>query len=80
MKSSMFSPRTWDGTRWLFVLLAVVFAGVVAWLVLHEGLLQLSYAPLLFIPACACVGLLSLALLASDRRLKRVATFFVALS
>jgi len=74
------SQRTWDGLRWLFALLGVVFACIAVWLALHEGLLEQSSAPLLLIPAVFCVGALLLALCASDTRLQRVATFFLSLS
>jgi len=72
--------RTWAGPRGLFALLALLFAGVVAWLVLHEGLLTRPFALLILVPASFCVGLLLLAFFASDALLKRVSKIFLSFS
>ena len=74
-RNSIDPTKTWDGWRWFFVLLALVFASIAVWLALHEGLIPLTLIPLGF-------SLLSLlvALLASDQRIRRITFFLQAFS
>jgi hypothetical protein len=70
--------RTWDGWRWLFVLLFAVFAAIGVWFGLAGP--ASSAALLVAIPAVFALGSLAVALFASDARLQRIATFFLAFS
>jgi len=70
--------KTLDGMRGLFVLLAMVFAGIACWLTFHEALLASQAALLLLIPVAFGLACALLAGLASDRTLKRVARFLLA--
>lgn len=68
--------KTWDGLRWLFVLLASLFAAICAWLLFQQGL-QGDAKLLLLIPAIFCIGSAVLALVANDQLLKKVASCFI---
>jgi hypothetical protein len=65
--------KTWDGWRWLFVLMSAVFAGLTAFLV-HD--LSGPALWLTLIPAGFAGLLLLAALLAPDRRLQGIASLF----
>jgi len=70
--------RTWDGWRWLFVLFSALFAAIGVWLGFSGP--SSSAALLIAIPAVFALGSLAGALFASDARLQRIATFFLAFS
>jgi hypothetical protein len=70
--------RTWDGWRWLFVLFSALFAAIGVWLGFSGP--SSSAALLIAIPAVFALGSLAVALFASDARLQRIATFFLAFS
>ncbi len=71
------SPRTWNSTRWGFVLVSLVFAGILGWLVFHEGLLQNAEARvLLLIPIGFSIAAVLLAALGSDNLLRKLAIPF----
>jgi len=72
--------RTWDGWRWLFVLFFVAFAAIGVWLVLAAESSASPAALLAAVPAAFALGSLAVALFASDARLQRIATFFMAFS
>ena len=74
--SATAKAKTWDGLRGLFILLSVLFTGILAWLVFHESMLENDVKILLLIPAVFLIGCLMLALLASDQKLRKVAAWF----
>ena len=70
-------PRTWNSTRWGFALVSLVSAGILGWLVLHEGLLQNAEArALLLVPTGFSVAAALLAVLGSDKLLRKLAIPF----
>ena len=66
--------KTWDGWRWMFVVMSAVFAGLTAFLV-HD--LSGPSLWLTLIPAGFAVLMLLAALLASDRRLQAITSLFM---
>ena len=68
--------KTWDGTRWLFLLFALAFAAITAWLV-HEGTLHHEAVLLLVVPAGFSASCGALALFASDDLLQPIARLFL---
>ena len=72
--------RTWDGWRWLFVLFFALFAAIGVWLGLSASSSASSVALLVAIPAVFALVSLAVALFATDARLQRIATFFLAFS
>jgi len=67
--------KTWNGMRWMFVLLAAVFGFITARLIIMDDFPGEARI-LLLIPASFCVGCLLAAIFAQDRLLQKVAALF----
>lgn len=65
--------KTWDGYRWMFVLLAALFGFITARLLSTVDFL------LLLIPASFCIGCTSVAIFTEDRLLQKVINLFIAI-